>query len=255
MSSSGSNQNDNGLQLDKVILDKNALENLHKQFLLGAHSKNDEDHFWAFKNILQVNVGPWQAQLEKQIQEISQTLGKQVQFKLVVEDPNFDRSVVRCLSSCLVHMLRNSLDHGIELPEKRAAKGKPEIGSIQLFMSKNFQTQQYHFALKDDGAGINKNRVVERALAKGLIKEPPETDQEVFNLLFLPGFSTAEAVTDISGRGVGMDFVKSEIESLGGSIVIESQENQGSIFNFFVPMPSYEKFCVPSGEDVLDEAS
>ena len=135
----------------------------------------------------------------------------------------------------LVHLVRNSMDHGIEETDKRLAAGKPETGTVVL--------NAYHkggsivIEIKDDGAGINKDRILEKAIEKGLVSEGDIlTDDQIYDLLFMAGFSTAEEITDVSGRGVGMDVVRRNIKSLGGNIEVTSAEGEGSTFIIRLPL-------------------
>lgn len=151
------------------------------------------------------------------------------------EDTELDRTIVEEISDPLVHMIRNSIDHGIEKPEVRVQRGKPAQGAISL---KAFhQGGSIVIEIKDDGNGLDRKRILARALVQGLFKpEEQPSDRELFNLIMSAGFSTAEKVTDLSGRGVGLDVVKRNIEKLRGKIEIESQPGQGSTFRIFLPL-------------------
>ena len=143
--------------------------------------------------------------------------------------------MVEELGDPLVHMIRNGLDHGLETPAERVASGKPETGQIRL--SAYHQGGNIVVELKDDGRGINTERVLKNAIEKGLVNPNQRfTEQEIFQFIFLPGFSTAEKITDISGRGVGMDVVKRNIERLRGSIEIQSELGKGSTFRILLPL-------------------
>jgi two-component system chemotaxis sensor kinase CheA len=151
------------------------------------------------------------------------------------EDTEIDRNMVETINDSLVHMLRNSVDHGIESPEVRKAAGKPETGTVLL--------RAYHTAgnivieLHDDGKGLDRTRIFNKAVEKKLV-DPEHTlsDSEVFKLIFLPGFSTAEKVTEVSGRGVGLDVVKKNIESIRGRIEINSTPGQNTLFAMRIPL-------------------
>ncbi len=168
------------------------------------------------------------------VRDLGKSSGKQVQLIMVGEDTEMDRNVVDELYEPMVHMIRNSMDHGLELPEERQAAGKPATGTIYL--------KAYHkggkivVEITDDGRGLNSKRIVEKARANGLLDDDSRlTESEIHNLIFQPGFSTAEKVTEISGRGVGMDVVKKAIERLRGRVDIQSVAGQGS--TFFITLP------------------
>lgn len=160
---------------------------------------------------------------------------KQLQLVISGEDTELDRNIVEALSDPLVHMIRNSADHGIETPEARLARGKPATGTIHLRAF--HQGGNIVIQIEDDGNGLNKERILAKAMQRGLVK-PGETpgEKEIFNLIFAPGFSTAENITDISGRGVGMDVVRRNIEKLRGKIGIESTAGQGTSLTLYLPL-------------------
>jgi two-component system chemotaxis sensor kinase CheA len=169
------------------------------------------------------------------VRDLSAKAGKLVELRLSGEETELDRNIIEELSDPLVHMIRNAVDHGIEKPEARVAAGKPARGEIRL--------RAFHeggnvvIEVKDDGAGINPERVLAKARERGLIEPGAElSEKEIYALLFLPGFSTAQAVTDISGRGVGMDVVKRNIEKLRGKIEIQSVLQRGSTFTISLPL-------------------
>ena len=163
------------------------------------------------------------------IRDLSQSLGKKIELVTQGEDVELDKNMIDLLSDPLMHLIRNCIDHGIEMPEDRIAKGKSEIGIIKIsaFQSGNFVFIQ----ISDDGAGINKSVIQKKALEKNLIHSETEiTDKELYDLIFLPGFSTAEHLTQVSGRGVGMDVVKRRITDLRGEIEIETEVELGTSF-------------------------
>ena len=169
------------------------------------------------------------------VRELSKSTGKQARLTMVGEDTEIDRNVVDELYEPMVHMIRNSIDHGIELPQDRQAAGKHPIGEISL--------KAYHKSgrivveIRDDGQGLDTSRIIEKAKLNGLISEEDVlSDAEINNLIFQPGFSTAQKVTDISGRGVGMDVVKKNIEKLKGRVEIKSQYGLGSTFLISLPL-------------------
>jgi len=169
------------------------------------------------------------------VHDISAKLNKKIDLKLVGESTEVDKAVVELINDPLVHLIRNSLDHGIEMPADRIAAGKPEVGTIEL--------KAYHrgghivIEIIDDGRGLDKNKLISKAIEKGLINENSIlNDKQAFELIFMPGLSTAESVTDISGRGVGMDVVRKNIQALGGNIEILSELGKGTIISIHLPL-------------------
>ncbi len=173
----------------------------------------------------------------RMVRDLAKRFGKKVEFIIEGEETEIDRSILDKLGDPLVHLLRNAIDHGIETPEERIAKGKPEEGHLWL---RAYAEGNYVFIeVEDDGRGIDPEKVKQKAIEKGLIS-PEEaetlTKREIYELLFRPGFSTAEKVTDVSGRGVGLDVVKAVIEQLGGSIEIQSELGKGTKFILRLPL-------------------
>jgi len=158
-----------------------------------------------------------------------------VQLIVEGEETELDRNIVEELSDPLVHMIRNSVDHGIELPADRVSRGKPALGTIRL--SASHQRGGIVIAIRDDGKGLDRDRILAKARERGLIKpDATLTEEETFALIFAPGFSTAEIVTDVSGRGVGMDVVRRNIEKLRGKVEIQSIPGQGTTFTIVLPL-------------------
>ena len=175
------------------------------------------------------------SKMARLVRDLSKKVGKTVNFITEGEDTEIDRNLVDVIGDPLVHMVRNAVDHGIELPEVREAAGKPKAGQVKL--------AAYHSAgavvveISDDGKGLDREKVLAKARERGLIGEGVVPgDREVFNLVFEPGFSTADQVTDVSGRGVGMDVVKRNIESLRGQVEIQSEAGRGSVFRMSLPL-------------------
>jgi two-component system, chemotaxis family, sensor kinase CheA len=169
------------------------------------------------------------------VHDLSQKLGKKVELRLAGEQTELDKTVIEKISDPLIHLVRNALDHGIEMPEIRAAAGKPEIGTIRL--SAYHRGGNVHIEVNDDGAGINRQRLLEKAREIGKAGLDEElTDEKLFELIFLPGLSTAENVSDVSGRGVGMDVVRRNIRELQGQIEVHSQDGQGTTFLIRLPL-------------------
>lgn len=173
----------------------------------------------------------------RMVRDLARQMDKQVDFRVAGEDTELDRSLLEVLGDSLMHLLRNSLDHGLESPAERRAVGKPEKGILQL--TAGYEESQVMILVQDDGRGIDPERIRATALRKGIITEERalELDQEeAIQLLFAPGFSTSEHVTDVSGRGVGLDVVRRHIERVGGRIEVESQVGLGTTFRMLLPL-------------------
>lgn len=169
------------------------------------------------------------------VRDLGGQLGKKVILETIGEQTELDKTVMEKINDPLVHLVRNSMDHGLETTEKRIAAGKSEEGTITL--NAYHQGGNIVIEVADDGAGLNEDRILKKAIEKGLVPENNSlTPEEIHNLIFLPGFSTAEAVSDISGRGVGMDVVRRNIQALNGSIEVKSQRNVGSTFIIRLPL-------------------
>ena len=169
------------------------------------------------------------------VREASAAVKKDVRLITEGENTEVDKTVIERLADPLTHMIRNAVDHGLEDSESRRAAGKPEQGIVRL--SASHKSGRVVIDISDDGAGINRERVFQIAVDKGLIPEDANlTDSEIDNLLFLPGFSTAKEVSDLSGRGVGMDVVRTAIQSLGGRITITSEPGMGTTFSISLPL-------------------
>jgi len=169
------------------------------------------------------------------VHDLSSKLGKKIELKLSGESTELDKTVMEKIGDPLVHLVRNSLDHGLETPDIRKAAGKPETGVLHL--------NAYHkggniiIEITDDGAGLDKEKIRAKAISNGLISESEVlTDEKIYDLIFQPGFSTAEAVSDLSGRGVGMDVVRRNIRELGGAVDIVSAEGKGSTITIRLPL-------------------
>jgi len=180
-------------------------------------------------------VKPIFQRMSRVVREVAAMTKKSVRLVTEGESTEVDKTVVERLTDPLTHMIRNAVDHGIELAEERIAAGKPEEGTLRL--AAMHRSGRVIIELSDDGAGINRKRVRQIAIDKGLISaEAPLTDEEIDNLIFAPGFSTAQVASAISGRGVGMDVVKRAVQSLGGRISIASRPGFGSTFSLSLPL-------------------
>lgn len=171
------------------------------------------------------------------VRDLAKELNKEVNLTIKGEDTELDRTVIDEIGDPLVHLIRNSMDHGVEHPDERKAKGKPSVGQVGLIA--RHEGNNVIIMVTDDGAGIDADIVRTKAVEKGVITQEDAdnmTDIEAVRLIFLPGFSTAEVVTDVSGRGVGMDVVRTTIEALGGVIDVQTKKNKGSIFKIKLPL-------------------
>lgn len=168
------------------------------------------------------------------VRDLAGKLNKKVQLKLVGEGTELDKGLIEKISDPLTHLVRNSLDHGVEMPEERIAKGKDPQGTITLRAA--HQGGNIVIEVSDDGAGLNRARILAKAREKGIPVSDSMADADVWQLIFAPGFSTAAVVTDVSGRGVGMDVVKKNIEGIGGRVELSSQEGKGSAVTIRLPL-------------------
>jgi two-component system, chemotaxis family, sensor kinase CheA len=182
-----------------------------------------------------IPIKPTFQKMERLVRDLARSCVKKVVFSTTGEDTELDRTVVEEIADPLVHMVRNALDHGLEAAADRVAAGKPESGTVHL--SAYHQGSNIVIELRDDGRGINPDNILRKAVEKGLVAPNASLSrEEIFNLIFAPGFSTAEKVTAVSGRGVGMDVVKRNIEKLRGKIEIESEVGRGSVFKIKLPL-------------------
>ena len=180
-------------------------------------------------------VKPVFMRMSRIIREVCSATGKKAMLELEGEHTEVDTTVIEGLIDPLTHMIRNAVDHGIEDPEKRQAKGKPTHGTVKL--SAYHSSGRIVIEIKDDGAGINRERVLSKAIEKGIVaRDAKLSDDDIDNLIFAPGFSTAETITDVSGRGVGMDVVRQSIQALGGRVNISSEPGHGSLFSMSLPL-------------------
>ncbi len=180
-------------------------------------------------------VKPVFQRMSRIVREVADMVGKSIRLVTEGENTEVDKTVIDKLAEPLTHMIRNAVDHGIESPEKRAAAGKNPEGTVKL--TAKHRSGRIVIELVDDGAGINRERVRQKAIDNDLITADANlSDEEIDNLIFMPGFSTADKISDISGRGVGMDVVKRSIQALGGRISIASRPGQGSTFTMSLPL-------------------
>ena len=184
-----------------------------------------------------VPVGQVFNRFPRMVRDLAKELNKEINLTIEGEETELDRTVIDEIGDPLMHLLRNSLDHGVEQPDDREAKGKPRTGEIGLIA--RHEGNNVVIMVTDDGKGIDADIIRRKAVEKGMIgAEEAEAldDADAVRLIFLPGFSTAEQITDVSGRGVGMDVVRSKIESLGGHVDVETKIDEGSVFKIKLPL-------------------
>jgi len=214
-------------QIDPVIFEKllNGLNQLER---------NTRDLQEAVMSIRMMPISFVFSRFPRVVRDVASRLGKQVDLKTVGEGTELDKGLIEKITDPLTHLIRNSLDHGIETPEKRKELGKPARGTITLRAS--HQGGSIIIEVVDDGGGLNREKILAKAQSRGLPVNENMTDQEVWMLIFEAGFSTADVVTDVSGRGVGMDVVKRNIEGLGGRVEIDSVTGQGTRISIRLPL-------------------
>ena len=184
--------------------------------------------------IRKVPLRPLTQKIPRMVRDLSQAIGKEVNLEIVGEDLDVDKSLIDLLDAPLTHMIRNGIDHGIETPEARDAIGKDPIGTLKVSFEEN--SGFIVLSIKDDGAGLNLEAIRGKALELGMIQEGATLEkQDIVNMIFSSGVSTAETVTDISGRGVGMDVVRRAIEQAGGNIGVTTEAGLGSTFSISLP--------------------
>jgi two-component system chemotaxis sensor kinase CheA len=171
------------------------------------------------------------------VRDLALSCGKEVRLVMEGQDTELDRTIIEAIKDPLTHLVRNSMDHGIEGPEARQRAGKDPIGTLKLRAF--HEGGQVNIEISDDGAGLNRDRIRQKAVERGLISTQQAAampDRDVFNLIFLPGFSTAEKITNVSGRGVGMDVVKTNVEKIGGSVDVQSTTGRGTTVRVRIPL-------------------
>jgi two-component system chemotaxis sensor kinase CheA len=187
-------------------------------------------------SIRMVPLGPTFFKMNRIVRDMSRKLNKEVHLDIIGEETEVDKNIIEHIGDPLMHLVRNAIDHGIETTEERISIGKTAAGTITL-EAKNAGSE-VQIVIRDDGKGLNKDKILEKAIDNGLLTKSPEEmcDKEIFNMIFLPGFSTKDAVTEFSGRGVGMDVVVNNIEAVGGSINIDSYEGKGTTITLKIPL-------------------
>ncbi|MGG3209083.1 chemotaxis protein CheA [Geobacillus stearothermophilus] len=229
---------------EELVVDRGRLEQISRELnhaelteTVERMSRISSDLQTIILNMRMVPVETVFNRFPRMVRQLARELGKKVRLDVIGAETELDRTVIDEIGDPLVHLLRNALDHGIEAPDVRAARGKPEEGTIQL---RAYHSGNHVFIeIEDDGAGISREKVLKKAINRGIVSpEAAEhlTDEQVYELIFAPGFSTADHISDISGRGVGLDVVKSTIESLGGTVAVDSRPGQGSLFSIQLPL-------------------
>ncbi|OGU09366.1 MAG: chemotaxis protein CheA [Geobacteraceae bacterium GWC2_58_44] len=239
-------------QVGELVLERNRMIQLHSDFQTGLDPAGFGDDFGKLSKRLNFVTSELQMQVLKMrmlpvekvfkkfpriVRNLARDLGKEVDLQIIGEETELDRSVVDEIGDPLIHLIRNALDHGLETPDERLAAGKNRCGTVVL--SAAHEGNQIVISIKDNGRGIDPDRVSRKALEKGLITEEQLAimgSREILDLLFLPGFSTKEQATDLSGRGVGMDVVRTNIRKLNGIIEIKNEVGKGSEFILKLPL-------------------
>lgn len=184
-----------------------------------------------------VPIGPLFGRFRRVVRDISRNSGKEISLEIMGEKTELDKRMIDELGDPLIHMVRNSADHGVESPEERVKAGKPRSGQINL--NAFHRGNSIVIQVTDDGRGLSREKILAKAIERGLVIQPDAermTDQQVYQLIWEPGFSTAEAITEISGRGMGMDIVRSKIESINGVVEVDSTPGEGSVFTIKLPL-------------------
>jgi len=209
---------------------------LHQQLSSGLADleRNTRDLQEAVMSIRMIPMSLVFNRFPRMLRDLAGRLGKKVELVQVGEATELDKGLVEKITDPLTHLVRNSCDHGIEMPAERLARGKPEHGTIMLIAS--HQGGSIVIEVRDDGKGLNRGKLLKKARERGLDVSDAMSDSEVYNLIFAPGFSTADEVTDVSGRGVGMDVVKKNITALGGTVEIDSAEGHGMTVRVRLPL-------------------
>ena len=225
------------LVITQAMLAQNSREGqLNQQLLAGLTDleRNTRDLQEAVMSIRMIPMSMVFNRFPRMLRDLAAKLDKKVELVTQGEATELDKSLVEKITDPLTHLVRNSCDHGIELPADRLAKGKPEGGTITLVAS--HQGGSIVIEVRDDGRGLSRQKLISKARERGIDAPDSMTDQEVYALIFAPGFSTADQVTDVSGRGVGMDVVKKNITSLGGTVEIDSAEGYGMSVKVRLPL-------------------
>ena len=214
-----------------------ALDPVHHGDLLNSMGQLERNARDLQESVMSIRMMPMEyvfSRFPRLVRDLASKLGKEVELTLMGSSTELDKSLIERIIDPLTHLVRNSLDHGIESPETRQAAGKYPVGNLTL--SAEHQGGNICIEVKDDGAGLNRERILAKALSSGLPVSENMSDEEVGMLIFAPGFSTAEQVTDVSGRGVGMDVVKRNIQEMGGHVEISSKQGKGTTIRILLPL-------------------
>ncbi|HBN08845.1 MAG TPA: hypothetical protein DD435_09415 [Cyanobacteria bacterium UBA8530] len=188
-------------------------------------------------DVRMVPIGPTYHRYQRVVRDLALSLEKKIDLIVIGEETKLDKTVLEKMGDPLLHLVRNAVDHGVETTEKRLRAGKPEIGKVYLKAEQ--KGSKVILRIEDDGGGLNPEKIKKKAIEKGLLapdKADSLTERQVFDFIFAPGFSTAEKVTDVSGRGVGMDVVRTNIQALSGSVEIDSELGKGTCVTITLPM-------------------
>ena len=238
-----------GLDLKTQYQTDNMVNSLNEANVYLGRLMNDLQE--SVMRLRMVAIGTVFSRFPRLVRDLAKKTGKEIELVLKGEDTELDKTVVEVIGDPLMHLIRNSVDHGIESPKERRAAGKTELGTVTL----DAYHEGNHIAIliSDDGAGLPLEKIRNIAVSKGLIGEKEElSERDIANLIFLPGFSTADKVTDISGRGVGMDVVKKALNNLGGMVDIATRQGQGTTFTIRLPLTLaiIQALLVEVGEEI-----
>ena len=227
------------LVITQAMLEQNGsqLDPIEHQSLLSCLSELERNTRLLQESVMAIRMIPMGvvfSRFPRMMRDLETRLGKQIELKTVGEGTELDKGMIERITDPLTHLIRNAADHGIEMPEERRRLGKSPVGRITL--SAQHRGGQICIEVSDDGKGLSRSKLIEKALERGIPANDQMIDQDVWNLIMEPGFSTAAELTDISGRGVGMDVVKKNIQALGGSVRIHSVEGQGSTISVNLPL-------------------
>jgi len=217
----------------RLMVEKHGLSDVNN--VVGAMSHRVEEIRDTALQLRMVQIGETFTRFQRVVHDVSKELGKQIQLQITGGEAELDKTIIEKINDPLTHLVRNSLDHGIETPEERIQAGKPEKGIIQL----NAYHDSGHIVIQisDDGKGIDSEKIVAKAISKGLLKPDQIVSQtDIYNLIFEPGLSTKEEASNLSGRGVGMDVVKRNIEALRGSVSVDSELGLGTTVTIYLPL-------------------
>jgi two-component system, chemotaxis family, sensor kinase CheA len=229
----------------ELVITQSMLSDLGARFEMSQHhvllermaelERNTREIQERVMSIRMLPIGTAFSRFPRLVRDLSAKAGKKIQLVLSGEETELDKTVIESIGDPLTHLVRNSADHGLEAPEERLDNNKPELGTIRL--NAFHEGGSICITVEDDGRGLNRDKIVAKAVKQGLISENDKlTDEQIWPLIFKPGFSTAEKITDVSGRGVGMDVVKRNIEGLGGTVTIKTALGKGTTFTLKLPL-------------------